>query len=299
MKNVFVTGISGYIGSRLAWDLLKKGYNVYGLVRRPLHVEYITAFQDKLNLYVYDGSYKSVMQAVEISKPDVIYHLATCYAVSHSSNQISDMNNCNLLLGNYVLEAMQACNIRNIVYLSSASCHFMNNNYNPLNLYAATKQAFSDIMRYYTEAYSIHSLTLMLTDSYGPGDKRPKILNLIKKAFCENQPIELSSGTQVYDVLYIGDILSALEQAADLLKWQKQSSLVYQIYNNNPLSLRETVDILQKTVGVHINAKWGAHPQAARSMNSKVRVDPLLPGWEARVSLEEGLKRFWNDSAML
>ncbi len=299
MKNVFVTGISGYIGSRLAWDLLKKGYKVYGLVRRPLHAEYITAFRDKLNLCVYDGSYESVLQAVETSKPDVIYHMATCYAVSHSSNQISDMNDCNLLLGNYVLEAMQACNIRNIVYLSSASCHFKNENYNPLNLYAATKQAFSDIMRYYTEASGIRSLTLLLTDSYGPGDKRHKILNLIKKAFREHQPIELSSGTQVYDVLYIGDIVSALEQAADLLEHQNESLSVYQIYNDNPLSLRETVDLLQKTVGVHINAKWGARPQAARSMSSKVRVDPLLPGWKARVSLEEGLKKFWNDSAML
>jgi CDP-paratose synthetase len=299
MKSVFITGISGYIGSRLAWVLLKKGYKVYGLVRQPLHTEYIAAFRNKLNLCVYDGSFESVLRAVKTSKPDVIYHIATCYAVSHSSDQISDMNSCNLLLGNYVLEAMQVCNIRNIVYLSSASCHFNNENYNPLNLYAATKQAFFDIMRYYTEAGDIRSLTLVLTDSYGPGDKRPKILNLIKKALRENQPIELSSGTQVYDVLYISDIVSALERAVDLLEQQKENSSVYQIYNNNPLSLRETVDLLEKTSGIHIDAKWGACLQAARSMNGKVRVDPLLPGWEARVSLEEGLKRFWNDSAML
>lgn len=295
MKNVLITGISGYIGSNFAWHLLKKGYRVSGLVRQPLHTEYIAAFQDKLDLCVYDGSFESVLQAVKTSKPDIIYHMATCYAVSHNSDQIPDMNNCNLLFGNYVMEAMKACNIKNFVYLSSVLCHFNNENYNPLNLYAATKQAFFDIMRYYTEADSIHSLTLVLTDTYGPGDRRPKVLNLIKKAFRENRQIKLSSGTQIYDVLYIDDIVSALERAADLLEHQKENSSVYQIYNNNPLSLRKTVDLLQKAVGVRINAKWGARPQATRSLNSKVRVDPLLPGWEARVSLKEGLIKFWQD----
>lgn len=299
MKRVLITGITGYIGSHLAEGLVKKGYEVYGLIRQPLHTEYINDFTDKLQLKTYTGTYSSVLNFVKEVKPDIIYHMATCYAIRHNSDQIAEMNGCNLLLGNYILEAMKECKIRNIVYLTTAFCHYNNEKYNPVNLYAATKQAFSDIMRYYTEACEIHSLTLVLTDSYGPNDKRSKILNSIKKAYKENQSIKLSSGTQIYDVLYISDIVGALERAADLLEQQKENSSVYQIYNDNPLSLRETVDLLQKTNGIHIETKWGACPQAVRGINGKVRVDPPLPGWKVRVSLEEGLKKFWNDSAML
>ncbi len=295
MKHVLIAGISGYIGSHLALDLLKKGIKVFGLVRKPLHSEYIIDFKNKLNLYTYDGSYESVLKAVESSKPDIVYHMATCYAANHSSNQIADINSCNILFGNYILEAMKEYNIKNIVYPSTAFCHYNNGKYNPLNLYSATKQAFSDIMRYYTDACGISSLTLVLTDSYGPGDRRQKILNLIKRAYRENKPIELSSGTQVYDVLYIDDIVNALEQAGILLEQQKESSSVYQIYNKNPLTLKETVELMKKTVNVQIGTRWGARPQPKRSIDNKVRVDPLLPGWNIQVPLEEGLKKFWFD----
>lgn len=299
MKCAFITGISGYIGSHLARDLLKKGYKVCGLVRQPLHTEYLTAFRNRINLFTYDGSYESVLQAVKASKPDVVYHMATYYAVCHSSDQITEMCRCNLILGNYVLEAMKTCRIENIVYPSTASCHYDNESYNPLNLYAATKQAFSDVMRYYTEACGVRSITLALTDSYGPNDNRPKVLNLIKKAYCEDQSIGLSDGKQIYDVLYIDDIIHALELAGDLLERQKENSSAYQIYSRNPLSLRETVDLLQKTAGARIEVKWGARPQAARSLRGKIRVDPLLPEWQAQISLEEGLKRFWYNSVEL
>ena len=294
MKRVLITGITGYIGSNLARELIEQGIEVFGLVREPWNTTYIADIKDRLRLYAYDGTCESIKKALASTMPDVVFHLATHYARSHSSDEVTAMHECNLIYGNYLLEAMKECGVRTIVYASTVFCHYQQAAYNPLNLYAATKQAFSDIMRYYTEACGIRSLTIFLSDSYGPGDKRPKLLNLLKRACKENALMNVSSGLQDYDVLYISDIVSALMQGGRLVQEQKTPSASYQIYDEICLSLRDTVSLMEKVNQVTIPANWGANPASPRSNEKVIRVDPLLPGWKPKVSLEEGLKRFWE-----
>ena len=294
MKRVVITGLTGYIGSHLARELIANGVEVFGLAREPWNTTYIADIEDKLHLCPYDGTAESIRKALEIAQPDVVFHLATYYARSHSADEITAMHECNLLYGNYLLEAMKACDVHSIVYVSTVFCHYQQEQYNPLNLYAATKQAFSDIMRYYTEACGIRSLTIYLSDSYGPGDKRPKLLNLLKRAYRENAPMNVSSGLQDYDVLNVADIVSALVQGGKLVQEQEKTSAAYQVYDDRCLSLRDTVALMEQVNRVTIPVNWGAVPAASRSNEKVVRVDPLLPGWQPKVSLEEGLKLFWD-----
>lgn len=294
MKQVVITGITGYIGSHLARELIARGVKVFGLAREPWNTTYIADIKDRLHLFPYDGTAESIQKTLEIAKPDVVFHLATHYARSHSLDEITAMHECNLLYGNYLLEAMNICGVRSVVYASTVFCHYQQEAYNPLNLYAATKQAFSDIMRYYTEACDIRSLTIYLSDSYGPGDKRPKLLNLLKRAYRENMPVNVSSGLQDYDVLYISDITSALIQGGKLVLEQETTSTAYQIYNEKYLNLRDTVALMERVNQIKVPVNWGANSSISRSNEQVIRVNPLLPGWHPKVSLEDGLKYFWE-----
>lgn len=294
IKRVMITGITGYIGSNLARKLIEQGIKVVGLAREPWNTMYIADIKDKMQLFTYDGTCESIKKTLTATMPDVVFHLATYYARSHGSDEIAAMHECNLIYGNYLLEAMKECGVNAIVYASTVFCHYQQEQNNPLNLYAATKQAFSDIMRYYTEACGIRSLTIFLSDSYGPGDRRPKLLNLLKRACKENTPMNVSSGLQDYDVLYISDIVSALIRGGQLVQEQETPSVSYQIYDETCLSLRDTVTLMEKVNQVTIPANWGANPASPRSNETVIRVDPLLPEWEPKVPLEEGLKRFWE-----
>lgn len=298
MKKILITGITGYIGSNLARSLLQK-YQVYGLVRKPLHTEYIADFQDKVSLLVYDGTYESVLQAIQEIHPDTVFHLATQFVGNHRADQIASLHQSNLLFGNYILEAMAACGVQNFVYATSVMCHYHSEPYNPLNLYAATKQAFSDILRYYTELRNLHSLTLVLTDTYGPNDHRSKILNLLKDAARSQTKIEMSAGTQIYDVLYIDDIVNAFETAASLLERQETTSSIYQLNNPDVKTLKQTVELLQEVTGYSIQIEWGKRPQPTREIREGVRLYEFLPGWRSKVSLKDGLKKFWFDDTIL
>ena len=290
MKRVLITGITGYIGSRLARALLDGG-EVYGLVREPLHTEYIADIQDRLRLVTVDGTYESVDAAVGSVRPEIVYHLAAFYTGAHGPQATPKLLESNIAFGGYLLEAMAVHHVPALVYASTVMAHYKGAEYRPLNLYAATKRAFSDLLAYYTDAGLLRAVTLVLSDTYGPGDHRPKILNLIRQAAESGERIALTSGTQVYDVVYIDDVVSAFRMAGERLLRGAAGNEVFQIISEAPLSLRETVEKMTQVNRLTVNAAWGERPAAEREMGSAVRLYPALPGWRPGVSLEDGLRR--------
>ena len=98
MKTVLITGITGYIGSRLAKALLAD-YEVCGLVREPLRREYITDFQDMLRLVPVDGTYESVYRAIQTIQPDLVYHLAAYYTGAHGGQETPKLIDSNITFG--------------------------------------------------------------------------------------------------------------------------------------------------------------------------------------------------------
>src|SRR5262245_12324071 len=76
--NVLITGITGFIGSRLAARLVSEGENVYGLVRHcsERDLARIRTIVSKINLIQGDLTrFHSVLSAVEAAKPQVIFHV--------------------------------------------------------------------------------------------------------------------------------------------------------------------------------------------------------------------------------
>lgn len=293
MKRVLITGITGYIGSRLARALLDDS-EVYGLVRRPLHTEYIMDIQSRLRLATVDGTYESIDAAVESVRPDIVYHLAAFYTGARGAEAAARLIASNITFGGYLLEAMAAHHVPALVYASSVMAHYKGAEYRPLNLYAATKHAFSDLLAYYTDAGLLRAVTLVLSDTYGPGDHRPKILNLVKQAAIRKEPIALTEGTQIYDVVYIDDVVSAFRMTGEQLLRGALGNDTFQIVSAAPLSLRETVEKMLRVNRITLNAGWGERPAAEREMESAVRLYPAPPGWSPQVSLDDGLRLYYS-----
>lgn len=289
MKRILITGITGYIGSHLARALLAD-CEVFGLVREPLHRPYIADIQDRLHLLNVDGSYAGMEAAVRQARPDLTYHLAAYYTGTHGPEATPALIASNITFGAYLLEALSACGCHALIYASTVMAHYRGEAYCPLNLYAATKQAFSDLLAYYTGAGSLRAATLVLSDTYGPGDHRPKILNLIRRAAQTGERIALSSGEQDYDVVHIDDVVSAFRLAGEGLLKGGLCGNVFQVVPEHPLTLRQTVEKMCRVNAWSLNALWGERPAAQREIRKAVRLYPPVPGWRPAVSLEEGLR---------
>ena len=294
MNRVLITGITGYIGSHLARKLLP-GWEVCGLVREPLKLEYISDIASQIETFRYDGTYDSMDAALEACQPDLVYHMATYYTGSHSAEHIQKLLDSNIGLGLHLLEAMSAHRIPFLVTASTIMAHYQGEAYRPLNLYAATKRAFSDLLAYYVDAGLLRAVTLVLSDTYGPGDHRPKVLNLIRDAAQRRIPMALSHGNQDYDVVYIDDVVRAFQMAGEQLLEGRLQGGAFQVVPESPLTLRETAEKMLQIHNSSWRGGWGTRPPAQREIVRAVRVYPTLPDWKPAVSLEKGLSSLeWN-----
>lgn len=291
MKRVLITGITGYIGSHLARAFLPE-FEVYGLVREPLRTEYIEDIRDQLHLLAVDGDCGKIAAALREIRPELVYHLAAYYTGTHGDEETPMLIASNITFGACLLEAMAGIGCLPLVYASTVMTHYQGNAYRPLNLYAASKQAFSDLLAYYADAGLVRAVTLTLSDTYGPNDRRPKVLNLILAAAQTGETIALSDGGQDYDVVYIDDVVRAFRSAGEqLLQNQDWTNETFQIYAPASLTLRQTVDRMVQVNALTLNAAWGQRPSGGREIRKAVRFAPVLPGWKAEIPLEEGLKR--------
>ena len=81
-KNVLITGADGFVGSYLAEELINKGSNVHGLIQRgtgDLYSKNLTdhGIENSLNLIEGDlTDITSLANALDISEPDYVFHLA-------------------------------------------------------------------------------------------------------------------------------------------------------------------------------------------------------------------------------
>lgn len=298
MKRVLITGITGYIGSQLA-RVLSKDCNVYGLIRDPVNETYLTPeLRKKVVLLPYDGSGESVLTALKASEPDIVYHLATCYTTAHDVGAVLQLFNSNLMLGTYLLEAMSSVGCRRLVYATTVTTHYRGKGYQPLTLYAATKQAFSDLVEYYTLTGMINAAALALSDTYGPSDCRPKVLNRIRKAVIEQTPLKLTSGRQIFDTVYIDDVVRGFVCASESLENADIAHQFFQLSGLNPRPLRDTVELMLQINDLDFKPNWGGEPDPDYLLERPLSVFPAPPKWKPCVSLENGLREFWGRNSL-
>src|SRR5258708_17902453 len=123
-KRALITGITGQDGSYLAEFLLKKGYKVYGTVRRlsTPNMENIRHIQDDIELLSADLlDQTSLTEAIEQSKPDELYNLAAQSFVKASFDQPVLTGEFTALGVTRMLEAIRAVNTKIKFYQASSS----------------------------------------------------------------------------------------------------------------------------------------------------------------------------------
>jgi len=171
MKRALITGITGQDGSFLAELLLKKGYEVHGIVRRvaledPKHRLWrIRHILDQIHLHAAAmESYASLYKVVQRVRPDECYHLAAQSFVSYSFDDEFSTIAINVNGTHYLLSALedQASECR--FYFAGSSEMFgvadvtpqsESTPFQPRSPYGISKVAGFHLTRNYREAYGM------------------------------------------------------------------------------------------------------------------------------------------------
>lgn len=291
LKCALVTGGSGYIGSRLVERLIADGWQVHVILRPSSSQNQLSRYGNRLVIHLHHGSTSHMLDIVAAAKPDVVFHLAAMSSAEHQATDVEQMIVSNVLFSTQLVEGMVRNGIRNLVNTETFWQHAEGSDaYDPVCLYAATKQAFHDILYYYVRSGSVQAISLVLFDTYGPEDPRIKLFNFLKRAALENQSVDMTPGEQIVDMTHVDDVVAAYLQAAEKLLTENITKLAtYAVSSGRRMTLKKLVELVIRETGISIHPNWGSKSYRANEVMIPWIGKPL-PGWQPKIDLATGIR---------
>ncbi|MDR1884361.1 MAG: NAD-dependent epimerase/dehydratase family protein [Prevotella sp.] len=284
--NILITGATGFIGQNLI-ESIKTVHNIYIYARPSSNLDIIG-----LNYNVcFETDISKIRTYLIENKIEGIVHLASLFLSSHNESQIKDLIKSNIYLGASLLEASINTNVKWFLNTGTFWQHYIpdSKKYCPVNLYAATKQAFIDIARYYVETTSIRFVTLKICDTFGKNDSRPKIFNLWESNSQKGDVLDMSSGEQYIDIIHIEDVVRGFIHLIDMLNSDAILEPEYALYAKERYTLKDLCEIYEKTTGKRLNINWGARPYRIREVMNPWIAGTRLPEWMPQHDIIQGI----------
>ena len=241
--------------------------------------------------FILEDSLDSTIAALSAFQPAAVVHLAGKVLSEQGGANVESLVRSNVALGAYILEAMRICGCDKLINTGSAWQHCESPLYQPVNLYAATKQAFEDIAAYYAEAAAFRILHLHLFDTFGERDPRGKILGLLEQSAVSGRVLPMTPGEQLVYPVHIDDVCGAYLRALELLADLKPGeSRCYAVRALQGLSVRQLVELFNAAAPERpALVDFGGRPYRVREVMVPWIGMPVLDGWRPSKPLGEVL----------
>jgi len=293
---ILVTGATGFIGRNLISLLLESNYEIYCIVRLDSD---ISNLDTSVKIFYYDNNIDSLIDFFQNQKFDGIIHLASLFLVSHTKDDIENIVSSNIKFGTELLEACKVSNVKWFINTGTFWQNYENKDYSPVNLYAATKEAFEVMARYYVETSELIFTTIKLNDTFGKNDTRNKVFNLWNKIAISGEVLEMSAGEQIIDISYIEDVISAYELLIKHLNSDKKDEFknkTYVVTSNERMSLKELSKVFEEATDTKLNIIWGARPYRDREVMLPYYHVEIVPSWKQQFALKEAIQKTIGES---
>lgn len=302
LNKVLITGATGFIGSNLTQKLIHEGFEVGIIKRENSDTWRIKGLLDKVVVYDLDlRDTHAVSKVVSHFRPDVIFHLATYYAVEHEPEEIPIMIDTNVLGTINLLDASKKCMVK--LFVNTSSCFVYkeskdslgeNAGLSPSNLYALTKMQSEEACTFYAEKYGLSITTFRLFPPYGPTDHERRLIPHVIKTLFDGRRLKLTTGKQRWDFVYVGDIVDAYFRLLSVPNLPQKHE-IFNIGTGDAVSVREVVSRIKEIIGSELEPEWGAIPHRGNEVwftcADMSKTENFL-GWRPEVQiLEGGLER--------
>ncbi len=248
MPNILLTGSTGFIGSNILKNISKDN-KVYVTLRK--NSKEISLFNNKIKTLKFEN-FSQLSSKLKKIKIDIVIHAATHYVKKHKENDIKKLGESNIFFGNVILENIQVMKVKKFINFSTV-WEGKNENKNMKNLYAAYKKSFGLILNFYKKKYpKIKFYELMLSDTFGENDKRPKIINTLKKNFYAGKITNVVSKNLYLNLLNVNDIV----EAVNIILKKKVKPDKYVLKNTKYFNIFNLIQVFNKKNDKKIKVKW-------------------------------------------
>lgn len=313
MKRVFITGVAGLIGRRLAEKLVTNGYAVTGFDLG----EQVELARDRLDAIAEMGDF-SVTEGTILDRTGVVRAMRGCGVVIHLAAMLGvkrteeDRLRCleiNITGSDYILNAAMLNGIEHVVVASSSEVYGEPIS-NPVKetditqgktVYAISKLASEELAIGYAQAFPALNYTIVrFFNTYGEGQVAQFVLTKFVREVLEGRnPIVYGDGSQIRSYAHVDDITDGL---VDIIENPKARNQIYNLGNGDEaMTLKDlaqlVIDLLRPDDGLEVEILGGFQGSdrvAEREIHHRVcdstkAFDEL--GFKATVTVEEGIRR--------
>lgn len=318
IKKALVTGITGQDGSYLTELLLRKGYEVHGIIRRSStfntdridHI-YRDPHEKKVNLFLHFGDItdsNTIYKLLEDIKPNEVYNLAAQSHVRVSFDLPEYTMNTAGMGAVRVLEALKDLNLKRTKFYQASSSEMYGNSpapqneetpLNPQSPYGVAKVMAHNITINYREGYGMFACNGILFNHESPRRGGTFLTKKVTSAVAN-----ILAGKQ--DYLYLGNLDAKRDwgYAPEYVKamWmmlQQKKPSDFVIATGETHSVREFVELAFSLAGLN----WKRHVKFDQRYLRPTEVN-LLQGdyskaknilrWEPKVKFEKLVKIMLN-----
>jgi len=293
VRRILVTGGAGFVGSAVVRNLLQLGVSPDNIV--------VPRSKD-LDLRTWEHCRQAA------SRCDIVIHVAGITGGSEfHRTQPAAILHSNLMMGVQLMEAARLAGVQKFVTIGSATEYSPRA---PVPLkesdiwlgspetihapYTVAKKMLLVQAQAYRKQYGLDAIHLLMTNAYGPGDRReyviPMTIRRIMAASGANLPyIEMAgSGDSTRDFLFVDDAAEGIVRATA----QYDESAPVNLGSGREVSIGELVEIIARLMSFRGEVRFNS--QATNHMTRRVldtRCANRDFGFTAQTSLESGLQK--------
>jgi len=312
-EKIFITGISGFIGSEIALEALKRGYKVSGLIRQSQRSnEAISRLKGKVDLYEGDlRDYWTLRNILRNANPDYVLHLGAITPVSYSFTHPYEVTQVNYV---GTINLVEACKdelpqLKKFIFSSSMEVYGYQQEHVPFEEdfkpqpacpYAVAKLASEKYLQYSYYAYNFPCVMFRQTNCYGRKENDYFVVEAIVTKMLKNKKeINLGRKEPIRNFLFIDDLVNLWFDVIE----NNIAGMLGEVFNTGPdngLSIGELAEKIAKKLNWTGKINWNTmemRPGEIFYLNSSNKKITSLVGWQPKVSLDKGLNwviNYWK-----
>jgi NAD dependent epimerase/dehydratase len=306
-RTVLVTGAGGFIGGHLATRLVREGARVRALCRYNSRNDHGTlewhdpSIVKEIDVLLGDlRDFESAARAVEGA--EIVLHLGAQIAIPYSYVNARDFFETTVLGSLNVAQAALAQGVERLVHASTSEVYGTaqtipideSHPLEALSPYSASKIGADKLMDSFHRSHDLPAVVLRPFNTYGPHQSARAVIPTIITQALAGGPVRLGALDPRRDLTYVDDTVGGFLAAATAAPAVVGRTI--QLGTGHDVSVGEIVELVGELLGRELEVE--TQEQRVRPPESEVRVlvsDPSLArelcGWEATVTLRDGLRR--------
>jgi len=262
MNKVIVTGATGFIGRCLTEFLIKKGIEVYG-VGRNMEILNSLAKDKHFHPIVLDfKDYNLINQVIKVQDIDVFFHTAHFGVNGKNKNDYRIQLNNAIAAGDAVNAAAQM-KCERFLYVGSVdeyeACMKPDDKFiipSHSRVYGLSKFAADNIGKTIAFSMRMEYVSVLLSLTYGEGNKTGILPNTIIRNSRQKEPIKLIKGNNLFDMIYVEEAVEGIIAVAE--KGINMES--YYIGHTELKTFKDTVKDICKVIKSESELYFGEYP---------------------------------------